>query len=188
MILFLLHEHGQRHAADGFLPVLVGTGNGGDFLRCGVSYENLSLHLSCRLEDGLPAYGIPDGKSCRPDFEDACVGDGYVGKNLPAEHAVTEHGLSVDVQGNDFCLDGDRDQVYDFIYLPDIVLVVMEVIYVVQLMVARGLVCIGKQVIQDQRVRRIFIHGVVFDHVTTQISPVFRESAGGKQHYYGKAE
>ena len=57
----------------------------------------------------------------------------------------------------------------------------MEVIDVVLLMVIHRLVCIGEQVIQDQRVRRIYIDRVVLNCVTTQIGPVFRKGLGGEQ-------
>ena len=184
----LFHDHGQGHTAYGCFPVFVGTGNGGYFLRRGISQEHLSLHFARGLEDGLPAYGIPDGKSNRPDFKDACVGDAYVREYLPAEYAVAEHGFPVNVQGNDLRPDRDRDDVNDVVYRPDIVIVIVKVIDIVQLAVVPGKGFAGEQVVQDQRVCRIYIQRIILCRVAAQIGPVFRKGLGGNQHQYGKAE
>ena len=151
----------------------MGTGKGSYFLRRGVGQENLPLHFTRSPEDDLAAYGIPDGESNRPDFKDARVGNLDIGENLAAEHAVAEHGLSVDVQGNEFRFDGNRDQVDDVVYFPDIFIVVMEVIDIVHLVIVCGLGCIEEQVVQDQRVGRIDIQGVVLNRVTAQVGPLF---------------
>ena len=58
---------------------------------------------------------------------------------------------------------------------------VMEVIDIVLLIVIRRLGCTGEQVIQDQRVRRIYIDRVVLNCVTAQIGPVFCKGLGGEQ-------
>ena len=147
----------------------MGTGDGYDFLRRRVGHENLSLHFAFSPENDLPADGIPDGKSNGTDLEDTCIGDLDIGINLAAEHAVAEHGFPVDIQGNDLGLDGNRNQVDVIVYGPDIVLVVMEVINIVLLIVIHRLGCTGEQVIQDQRVRRIYIDRVVLNCVTAQI-------------------
>ena len=166
----------------------MGTGNGNDFLRCRVGHKNLSLHFAFSPENGLPAYGIPDGKSNGTDLEDTCIGDLDVGINLAAEHAVAEHGFPVDVQGNDLGLNGNRDQVDHIIYGPDILLVVMEVIDIVHLVVICGLGCIEEQVVQDQRVGGIYVHGVVLNSVSAQVCPLFGISAGAKHHDGHQAE
>lgn len=127
----LLQEHRQRHSADGSFPVFVGAGNGGDFLRRRVSYKNLSLHFARSLEDGFFAYGIYDGKSNRPNLEDARVGDNDIRKDLSAEHAVAKHGFPVNVQGDDLGFNGNRNYVNNIIHFPDIILVVVEIVDII---------------------------------------------------------